>query len=434
MYSTKSSNDTGKSISDKKINILVMENDEKDQTTLQNFVNDRNLSYNLIFVNSVSELKQKIKLQSFKIIITDFKINDGTAFDILEYVTEPVIVITRSGTEEIASKALREGAYDYLIKDNKQNYLKILPEIIKNAIKHKNEEQKSMMLSQAVTNMSDNIYIIDMNDKIIFVNDAFCNTYGYSKDEIIGKNSIILWSGEARDKDANQLLIESIEEKVEDNYHKRSDGSEFPVTLSRSIIKDKLGNEINILNVSRDITRQKRTVKTLAQFSYIDGLTGISNRRSFDRILESELKRAARNSQHLALIMIDIDLFKKYNDTYGHQAGDECLKQLTGKIDDTLKRSGETVSRYGGEEFAVLLPNTNIHSAKNVAEILRKNVKNLKIPHSKSKVDKYVTISLGVTSMIPTKTTTSAKIISEADKALYQAKQEGRNRVKVYKK
>lgn len=168
--------------------------------------------------------------------------------------------------------------------------------------------------------------------------------------------------------------------------------------------------------------------RELHKLSKIDGLTGIANRRFFDEFLGREWQHASRGAFCLSLIMIDIDFFKAYNDNYGHQSGDYCLQMVAKALSGTLKRATDVVFRYGGEEFAVLLANTDLEGAARVAESMRTNVEELQIPHNHSSVSKYVTISLGVDTVFPHRGLEPAALISAADQALYRAKQEGRNR------
>lgn len=160
-----------------------------------------------------------------------------------------------------------------------------------------------------------------------------------------------------------------------------------------------------------------------------DGLTGIPNRRYFDDTLERIWKQAIRLSKPVSIIMCDIDDFKAYNDTYGHQKGDECLKLVAQKLSKTLKRPLDMVSRYGGEEFIVLLPDTSLKGATHIAESLREQIESLKIMHETSTATDVVTISLGVASTIPTHKSSYEVLILAADNALYKAKESGRNRV-----
>jgi diguanylate cyclase (GGDEF)-like protein len=161
----------------------------------------------------------------------------------------------------------------------------------------------------------------------------------------------------------------------------------------------------------------------------LDGLTQIANRRAFDQALQQEWKRLAREKSPLSLILCDIDFFKAYNDTYGHQAGDECLKQVAGILRKAAKRPADVVARYGGEEFVVILPNTSLRGAMQVAELIRSKVKSRAIVHEGSGVSKFVTLSFGVAGVIPPPKTTPERLIAEADQALYKAKVEGRDRV-----
>jgi diguanylate cyclase (GGDEF)-like protein/PAS domain S-box-containing protein len=167
----------------------------------------------------------------------------------------------------------------------------------------------------------------------------------------------------------------------------------------------------------------------LEKLVVIDSLTGVANRRKFDRYIESEWRRLAREKLPLSLILCDIDYFKKYNDTYGHQSGDRCLQQVAQAISRAIKRPADLVTRYGGEEFAIVLPNTEVEGATQVAEIIRSSVKNLKITHINSDVDLYVTLSLGVAGFVPSRDLPPATLITTADQALYDAKRQGRDRV-----
>jgi diguanylate cyclase (GGDEF)-like protein len=169
--------------------------------------------------------------------------------------------------------------------------------------------------------------------------------------------------------------------------------------------------------------------QTIHEQAVTDPLTDIANRRQFfDRILQ-EIRRCARENQQLALIMCDIDNFKKYNDTYGHKAGDECLKKLAHAVDDALKRPGDFCARYGGEEFVVVLPNTHLEGAVHVAELLRLSVQGLRIQHKGSPTHEFVTLSLGVAATHCSVDMSHGKLIKQADEALYKAKANGRNRV-----
>lgn len=172
----------------------------------------------------------------------------------------------------------------------------------------------------------------------------------------------------------------------------------------------------------------KEANRELQQLATLDGLTQVANRRRFDEYLEQEWRRAIREQASLSLILCDIDFFKRYNDTYGHQAGDDCLRAVANAIRQAVKRSGDLVARYGGEEFAVILPHTEALGALRVAEEIQAYVKALQIPHVNSLVTPYITLSLGVATLVPGNESSPAVLISSADQALYQAKAQGRDR------
>lgn len=162
---------------------------------------------------------------------------------------------------------------------------------------------------------------------------------------------------------------------------------------------------------------------------FVDGLTGVANRRRFDEMLQAEFHRCRRSGQPLALLMIDIDHFKRYNDCYGHQTGDACLQAVAAALKGSLSRSHDLVARYGGEEFACLMPDCTQLDGQIKAEKLREAVQALGIPHADSPTASQVTLSIGVAAVVPDAHTTPQQLVAIADKALYLAKARGRNRI-----
>jgi diguanylate cyclase (GGDEF)-like protein len=182
-----------------------------------------------------------------------------------------------------------------------------------------------------------------------------------------------------------------------------------------------------ILLAIEDITERKKAEEQLRLHASMDGLTGIANRRHFDNIINLEWRRAMRSAKPISLIVVDVDYFKNFNDTYGHLAGDSCLQKIAHTIKDSLRRAGNFAARYGGEEFVVILPDTDAEGAYLFAEYLREKIENLNIEHNDSTAGKNVTVSMGVSTTVPEKDSPHDKLISLADKALYKAKQGGRN-------
>jgi diguanylate cyclase (GGDEF)-like protein len=166
----------------------------------------------------------------------------------------------------------------------------------------------------------------------------------------------------------------------------------------------------------------------LDELSRLDGLTNIPNRREYDNIIKQEFKRAQRSGLSLTLLMMDIDYFKRYNDTYGHGMGDECLKKVASVFADVVKRTGDMVARYGGEEFIIILPHTDTKGASRIADEILNEVRALNIPHEQSLVANMVTLSIGIAATIPSQSDNYHSLEKKADEALYRAKESGRNR------
>jgi diguanylate cyclase (GGDEF)-like protein len=167
----------------------------------------------------------------------------------------------------------------------------------------------------------------------------------------------------------------------------------------------------------------------LRKLVFLDGLSGVFNRRYFDQQLGVEWARSTRSSSPLSAIMIDVDHFKLFNDHYGHQAGDDCLRQIAVTLKTCLKRPGDLVARYGGEEFACILPDTSFGDAMSLASELERKVRSLSIPHAQSSVTGVITVSVGVATRTVDSTDDAAALIGLADSQLYDAKQSGRGRV-----
>lgn len=192
------------------------------------------------------------------------------------------------------------------------------------------------------------------------------------------------------------------------------------ITASNQMLEDK------VLQRTAELEAANQRLETL---SATDALTGLANRRSFDQEWEAEWQRASRRGLPLAIAMVDVDQFKAYNDHYGHQAGDVCLKLVARALGGTAQRSGELVARYGGEEFVVVLPSLTGAEAFAAMERIRAAVQQLGLPHAKATVADVVTVSIGVASCVPQVGQSSAALVEAADAAMYRAKTQGRNRV-----
>jgi PAS domain S-box-containing protein len=239
--------------------VLMIEDNQLDQMAFKRFVETNKIPYDYMISGSVAEGQRALESEKFDIVITDHSLGDGTAIDVLHSAKDmPIIVVTGAGDEETAVKAWKAGAYDYLVKDINQDYLKAIPRTVKNAIRHHMVEKKLHLLSGAIMSTEDSVFITDMQGEIIFVNKAFCQTYGYKEEEIVGQNGNILWIGRHQSKNTRSVFqTKTIGSKYEVGfYHRRKDDSVFPVSLSRSNIKDAKGDDVAIIGVARDITER----------------------------------------------------------------------------------------------------------------------------------------------------------------------------------
>lgn len=249
--------------SDAPFKILLVEDDEVDQMAFKRMVKNQGLPYHYIIVNSIDEARKLLNQKDFDVVIVDYFLGDGTAFDLMDLLADvPVIVATGAGDEEIAARAMKTGAFDYLIKDAAQKYLTILPITVENAIKHKRAQERFRLLSHALMNISDSVYFTDLDGKIVFVNPAFCSTYGYGEAEILGKEDASLFAEPSqRLKDFQALQPFSDREF----YHRRKDGTVFPVSFSQSFLKDENGAPSAIVVVIRDISERKQAEMKLKE-------------------------------------------------------------------------------------------------------------------------------------------------------------------------
>jgi two-component system, cell cycle response regulator len=267
------------------------------------------------------------------------------------------------------------------------------------------------------------------------VNEAFCESIGYAPEEIIGRTAVDLnlWvNQEDRTRLFKQLTMYGEVRNYEFEFRTKM-GALRTALLSSEIIN--INGEKCLLSLSNDITERVRAEaalheanQELKRLANLDGLTQVGNRRSFDEYLKQEWGRLKQEKLPISLILCDVDHFKLYNDTYGHQAGDACLQQVARTIRNTLKRPMDRVARYGGEEFAVVLPNTPHPRAVQITEAIRLAVEGLEIYHAKSSVSDYVTLSLGVVTTVPSEEFSPEALIGVADLTLYEAKKRGRNR------
>ncbi|WP_019508528.1 response regulator [Pleurocapsa sp. PCC 7319] len=338
-------------IKQKQIKTLLVENNQEDAFSLRKKLADtREVRFNLTHVERLEKALQCLQQESFDVVLLDLSLPDShglaTFLSLEEIVPNlPIVLLTTLNDESLALEAIRQGAQDYLVKE--QTTINVLLRSINYAIERMHHVEK-------------------------------------------------LFQSEERLQQINREL------------------------------------EKRVKKCTFELKYQNQELKKLFLLATTDRITGIANRYRLEDFLEREWGDAIRNQVPLSIIMIDIDRFKLYNDTYGHPQGDRCLRQVAQTIDATIKRSKDLVARYGGEEFIVILPNVDIDGAAVVAENIRSQVKALNIAHATSEISDRLTISLGVASTIPAHNSQASNLIMTADRALYFAKQHGRNRIEIY--
>ncbi|MEG4118280.1 diguanylate cyclase [Microcoleus sp. N9_B4] len=265
--------------------------------------------------------------------------------------------------------------------------------------------------------------------RCLVVNPVIARAFKSSREEIIGKLVLkkLLTNIDPKLFNCFVNIVETGESLEQDFYYE----SEKSCWLHFAAVK--LGDGFSV--TIRDITARKQIElalqdanQKLNELANLDGLTQVANRRCFNNRLQSEWQRLAPEKQPLSLILFDLDKFKSYNDYYGHLAGDDCLIRIGQTLQKVVRRPTDLAARYGGEEFVVLLANTDLKEGIKVAQNIQQEIHNLAIPHAQSDVKEIVTVSLGIASLIPTLEVQPDTLVAYADKALYDAKQQGRDR------
>lgn len=298
----------------------------------------------------------------------------------------------------------------------------------------KQAQEARILYEKVFHNTMQGVMITDQHSTILLVNEAFSKITGYSVQEAIGQKPTMLSSGK-QTTPFYQQLWQDIQTKGQwegELWNKRKNGEIYPEFLNISEVRNSKEEVTNYVAIFTDITESKNREKQLATLSMRDALTGIANRRGFDHYTQEKWAVLTEIEEPLSLILIDIDHFKLYNDYYGHLEGDATLAIVAQQIANSIDKDISLAVRYGGEEFAVILPQYHLEAAYEVAQRIRLAVEQAQIIHKHSAVKEIVSISCGVASIIPTKDNDINTLIRYADQALYEAKEKGRDRVVIY--
>ncbi|MDB4938674.1 MAG: diguanylate cyclase [Labilithrix sp.] len=419
-----------------RLRILVVEDDVVDQLAVRRVVRDAPLPYDLVVVSSVAEAANALASAQLDAIVTDFALGDGSALDVLSAAGDlPVIVVTGAGDQEKATSALKAGASDYLVKDARHGHLSALGGAIDRAIRMKAQDRRVKMLVHVLTHIGEAVSVCAPDGRMVFVNRAFCEMYGWTEREVLGKSLASVWPA-----GACSVYADGDDARSQGTVLATKDGRHLATGLTQSAVHDDAGKLIATVRIMRDVSERNRIERELrlangalersrAAFEELairDELTGLYNRRELSRRLEMETSRALRTLRPFSFLLLDVDHFKSVNDRYGHSAGDEVLRRVSLLIEGEL-RITDTAARYGGEEIAVILPDTSAEHATAVAQRLRERLEAEPIAIG-SGAPITVTASFGVATLACDAASPQA-VFAAADEALYEAKATGRNRV-----
>jgi two-component system, cell cycle response regulator len=343
----------------------------------------------------------------------------------------PFIFLTANNNSQNIVEGFKQGAVDYISKPfskeellaRVETHLKINE--LQNTLKDTVDE-----LAKYVEIMDKNIISssTDLKGVITKVSSAFCDVSGFTKKELISKKHNII-SHKDMPKEIYYDLWKTISQDLiwkGQVKNKKKDGTDYWVdTIIYPDFDKKSGEKIGYTSIRHDITDKKR----IEENSIHDELTKLYNRRHFNKVLIDEINRSKRDKKIFSFMMIDVDNFKLYNDTYGHQEGDSVLFEIAKVLKSYCKRAGDFAFRLGGEEFGILFSELTKEASKTYANVIRKAVEDLKIPHSKNSISSAVTISIGLVTINHDDGMTDKEIYKKADDLLYKAKKAGRNRV-----
>lgn len=446
-------------------NILIVDDLPQNVRLLSSLLIDRGYKVSCAIDGkmALSAIREEIP----DLILLDIMLPQMNGYEVCQFLKSqahtrhiPIIFLSGLDSESDKLEAFKAGGVDYITKPffleevivrvetqltnlkQRKKYKRIIKEQIRERKLAEKELTKSRALLAGVLNSSlDGVAafeaIRDRHGRIIdfrwlVANPVAVMTVGGTKESLSGKPLFIEQPPGHLFDGLFDLFVQVVENctVLEEEYHYNS----YSLTAWFHIVAVKLGDGFAM--TFRDISDRKQIEIALKQANQklkyqanIDSLTQIANRRRFDEYIAQEWSRCIREKAYLALILCDVDYFKAYNDTYGHQVGDRCLYEVAQGIDRAVKRPADLVFRYGGEEFAVVLPYTDAHGAIKVAEDIRQQIKRLNIPHKSSHVSDMVSLSLGVSCMAPNINTSPHILVSSADMALYDAKYRGRDRI-----
>jgi len=346
-----------------------------------------------------------------------------------------IIVITADGDSNRMMEAIDLGVNYYVPKPiNRTKLFAAIGECITGIGQERQIREQGeyiRKLSRAVEQSPVSVMITDTEGRIEYVNPKFTHLTGYSLADVAGKNPCILKSGETPPEEYKKLwgTIGKGEDWRGEFHNRNRNGELFWVSASISPITDEEGKVTHFLSFQEDITLRKQTEETIRRMAYLDPLTGLPNRHFFHELLQKGLAQAQRHKHQMAVLFLDLDRFKVVNDTLGHFVGDQLLKAVALRLKECCRREGETVARWGGDEFIILVP--EITSVQETVRMARIIIESFAALFDLSGQQLTISTSIGI-SIFPDDGLDADSLIKKADMAMYQAKEEGRNRYRLF--
>jgi len=401
--------------------------------------------------HNTQQFKAAITRETYQVVLVDHGLPDGSGLDIIEHYAradaEPAFIMLSAQTEtSLAVAAMRAGALDYLSKDGEGQFLEMLPVVVSNVVERISIRSKERLLQQELLDADRKLsaalraspvptLLVDSAATVHQMNGAWREALGLRSIQGLSLESLLF--GTFSDPEAVKSALEQacngpVEQTVQ-VHSLRGSARTWRLHIAPLPVPE-TDNAMPVLLVCHglDITDSIALERQLRTLSLEDALTGLPNRRSLQNRLPAELARARREKSAVTVAMVDIDHFKEFNDSCGHLAGDECLTQVARSIRETLRRPADYVARFGGEEFAIVLPGANLNGAHQLLQSVRAEVEALAIPYQSSAGPRHVTVSIGFACSQSMHDPDAEQLLNAADVALFAAKDRGRNRVEQH--
>lgn len=416
--------------------VLLVDDSNTQLEFLKKILNSLRLNV-IISKNGKEALKIFDNNPNISLVITDYIMPNMNGIELTKELRKKfdndelgILALSSSEENSTAVNFIKAGADDYIIKPFGKELVKTRVSSILHRLDLFNESKIREKKIQDYVDLIDKNIITsttDLHGDIVYVSDAFCKISGYSKEELIGQNHRIVKHEDVKKQTYKDLWDTLTLNKTwkGELKNKKKNGQFYWVKASISPIFDEFNNKIGYTAIRQDITDKK----IIEEISITDGLTNIYNRRYFNEVFPKQINIAKRHNYLLSFLIIDIDYFKQYNDTYGHQKGDEVLVNVALCIKKSMNRANDYCFRIGGEEFGVIFESLSIIKAKEFSNNIRKSVENLKIEHKNNSVSSFITVSMGLICQDSNTIESHDKMYKQADELLYKAKQSGRNKL-----